>query len=195
MYVVPSAIGYLQPLGVSWVTSDNLYCFGSLLENLTNSPKEGCLNLVLWFLLKSLWLGRIVRYYQRRWKISFKLSMYIYTMTYMYYRYFRYRVNTMIVSGLGLLLLWWNSITQSNLGRKGFIWLTLLFYCLSLKEDRTEQIQTEQEPGAEATEGQAAAAYGLLFRACSTCFLKEPRTPVPGRHHRNDLSPPTSTTN
>jgi hypothetical protein len=50
-------------------------------------------------------------------------------------------------------------VTKNNLGRKGFIWLTLPHHCSSLKEDRTET-QTGQEPGgrvdAEAMEDAAS---------------------------------------
>lgn len=56
--VVPSAIRtYLLPLRVSWVTINSLYCFGSLLKNLTNKSKEGCFSLVLGFLLESVTLA------------------------------------------------------------------------------------------------------------------------------------------
>ena len=51
-------------------------------------------------------------------------------------------------SYLGVLLLQGNTMTKSKLGRKGFVWLTLLHCSPSLKEAETG-IQAGQEPGGK----------------------------------------------
>ena len=66
---------------------------------------------------------------------------------------------------------------QKQLGRKGFIGLSLLpHYCSSLKDIRTGT-QTGQEPRGRG-HGQELLT-GLFPMACSACFLTEPRTASP----------------
>ena len=50
---------------------------------------------------------------------------------------------------LGFLLLWWNTLTENNLERKGFIWLILPHPSPSLKEIRAGT-QKGQEPGSRS---------------------------------------------
>ena len=70
---------------------------------------------------------------------------------------------------------------QSNLRRKGFIWLTLPHHCSSLKEVRTgAQICRNLETGADAD-----AKEGCCLLACSACFVIEPRVTSLG------VAPPT----
>lgn len=56
--LISNVCGCLQQHGLTfylnWVTINNLYCFGSLLKNLTNKSKEGCSSRVLGFLLEGL---------------------------------------------------------------------------------------------------------------------------------------------
>ena len=64
---------------------------------------------------------------------------------------------------------------QSNLGRKGFVWLTLPHHCSSLKEVRTGTQGRNKEAGADAE----AMERGCLL-ACTACFSIEPRITSPG---------------
>jgi hypothetical protein len=57
-------------------------------------------------------------------------------------------------------------MTKSNLGRKEFIWLTLLHHNLPLKETRTET-QTGQELEAGTN---VEAMEGCCLLACSLCL-------------------------
>jgi hypothetical protein len=66
-----------------------------------------------------------------------------------------------------------NIMTKKQLGRKGFIQLTLSHCCSSLKEVRTGT-QVGQEAGADAE-----AMEGCSLLACSACFLIEPKTTSP----------------
>jgi poly(3-hydroxyalkanoate) synthetase len=52
-------------------------------------------------------------------------------------------------SVLGLALVWGNTVTNSKLGRKGHIWLTIPHYSPSLKEVWTGT-QTGQEAGGRS---------------------------------------------
>jgi hypothetical protein len=81
------------------------------------------------------------------------------------------------ISWSGFLLLQWNTMTKSNLGRKGFIWLTLSHHCLSLKEVRTGT-QTGKEPGGRSWyrgHGGVLLTVLLLLGYSACCFI-EPRT-------------------
>ena len=77
-------------------------------------------------------------------------------------------------------MLWWDTMTKSKLGREGFIWLTLLYHCSSLKGCQ------DKKPGRSKCRGCGGVVLtGLFFMACSACFLIEPRTTRPG------VAPPT----
>ena len=73
------------------------------------------------------------------------------------------------LSWFGLLLLWWNTVTKSKLGRKGFICLT---NSPSLKEVRTG-IQTGSEPGVRSW---YRGHRGMLL-------TQNPGAPALGWHH------------
>lgn len=64
---------------------------------------------------------------------------------------------------------------NSKLGEEGFIWLTLTSH--SLKEDRIRTL-TGQEPGVRScySDHGGVLLTDVLFLACSTCFLINPRT-------------------
>ena len=74
-----------------------------------------------------------------------------------------------------VVFLWWNNITKSKFGKKGFIWLTLSHYILSLKKARAEtQVRQESEAGV-VTE----AIEESCFMAYSASFIMESRTANP----------------
>jgi hypothetical protein len=63
-------------------------------------------------------------------------------------------------------------MAKNNLGRKGFIWLTILHHCLSLKEVRTgTQIGQDQKTGTDAEVMEEMLLTGYIPMACSACFL------------------------
>ena len=70
-----------------------------------------------------------------------------------------------------------DTMTKTKLRRKGFIWLTLPHYSLSLKEGRTGT-QTGQEPGGRSwCRGHGGVLLtGLLPMAWWACFLIECRS-------------------
>ena len=70
---------------------------------------------------------------------------------------------------------------KSKLGRKGFIWFTLLYHCSSSKEVRT-RTQTGQEPGARSwcRDHKGVQRTDFLIMAHSACFLIELTTTCPG---------------
>jgi hypothetical protein len=61
----------------------------------------------------------------------------------------------------------------SNLGRKGFIWITLSYHRSSLKEVSNRAGTRRQELMQRPWEG---PAYWLSPMACLVCFLRQPRT-------------------
>ena len=73
---------------------------------------------------------------------------------------------------------------QSKLGRKGFIPLTFMQHCSSLREVRAG-CQTGQEHGGRSwcRGHEGVLLTDLLIMACSACFRIEPRTTSPGWHH------------
>ena len=87
------------------------------------------------------------------------------------------------LSSSGFLLLWWNTMTKSQLGRKGFIWLTLPY---QHSQSVNEESQYRNPNGAGTWHLERCRGHGqmlltdLLFVACSACFLIEPRTTSPG---------------
>ena len=83
----------------------------------------------------------------------------------------------------------------SNLGRKGFIWLTLAQHCSSLKEVRTGT-QTGQEPeaGTDAEAMEECWLPGYSHDFVPTAFLQNPGPPACGGTTYNGLGPPPSIT-
>ena len=79
-----------------------------------------------------------------------------------------------------------NIMTKKQLGRKGFIQLTFLHCCSSLKEVRT-RTQAGQGAGADAE-----AMEGCSLLACLACSLIEPKTTSPRWHHPQCVFPPWS---
>jgi hypothetical protein len=81
---------------------------------------------------------------------------------------------------------------QSNLGRNGFIWLTLLHHCSSQKEVRTgTQAGKKRGDRSWCWDHAWMLVTGLLIMTCSACFLIEPRTTSPGiGTTHNGLGPP-----
>jgi hypothetical protein len=66
---------------------------------------------------------------------------------------------------------------QSNLGRKGLIWLTLPHHCSSFKEVRTgTQAYRNPEAGADAEAMEGCCSLVCSPIACSACFLIESGT-------------------
>jgi hypothetical protein len=53
------------------------------------------------------------------------------------------------MSWLELLLLWWDTMVKSNLGRQGFVWLTLPHHWRKL----VQQLRQGRNPGAGANAG------------------------------------------
>jgi len=72
-------------------------------------------------------------------------------------------------------------MTKSRLLRRGFIWFMLPYHSPSLKKPRTGT-QTRPEPGGKRwCRGHGRMVLtGLLFMACSGCFLIKPGTTSPG---------------
>jgi hypothetical protein len=81
------------------------------------------------------------------------------------------------LSQLGVLVLWWNTMTKATCRVKGVFNPQ---HCSSLKEVGTGT-HTGQEPGGRSwcrSHG-GMLLTGLLIMACSACFLIEPRTTSP----------------
>jgi hypothetical protein len=72
-----------------------------------------------------------------------------------------------------------NTMSKSNLGEKGFIWLRLPHQSSSLKSGQKLKRGRNLEAGADA-EAMEDAAYWLAHHGCSACVLREPRTTSPG---------------
>ena len=75
---------------------------------------------------------------------------------------------------------------QSNLGMKGFIWLTLILSLLLTEgiPDRNSNRAGTWRPELMQRPWRVLLS-GLVIMACSVCFLIEPRTTRPG------MAPPT----
>jgi hypothetical protein len=86
-------------------------------------------------------------------------------------------------------------LTKNNLGRKGFIWLTIPYHSLSSKKVRTGN-QTGQDPGDRSRYRSHGAVLltGLLILACSACFVIDSGPPAQRWHTHNGLGPPLSIT-
>ena len=79
---------------------------------------------------------------------------------------------------------------QSNVVRKGFIWLMFPHLCSSLWEVRTGT-QTGQEPRRQELMQRPwrELSTDLLLMACSACFLTEPRTTAQRWYHPQRAGP------
>lgn len=94
------------------------------------------------------------------------------------------------MSSFGFLLLWWNTTTKRNLGRKRFI---SLYLHITVHHQR----QSGQVPGGSSWcrgHGEGLPT-GLLPMTFSSWFLIKLRTASPGRHHPQGLGPPLPNTN
>lgn len=74
------------------------------------------------------------------------------------------------LSQLGFLLLWWNTVTESQLGRKGFVWLTSPHLSPSQKKSGWE---LKQGWNLE-TDANTDAMEGCCFPACSLWLARPP---------------------
>ena len=70
-------------------------------------------------------------------------------------------------------------MTESKLGRKGFIWLTASYHSPPSKEIRPGAPDRTSEAGTEA-EAEGVLSTGLHLGASSACFLIQPMAASPG---------------
>jgi hypothetical protein len=97
------------------------------------------------------------------------------------------------LSYLWLLLLWWNTMSKSNMGKNMFIWLIYLTHCLSLKKI-TAKTQAKLENGGRNSFMETMKEFYLL--ACSSwiahnaslCIIEPHSTWVPPINHYKKTS-------
>lgn len=97
------------------------------------------------------------------------------------------RVSLLCLSWLGLLLLWWNTMTKSNVGRRERVYLDYTSTSLFIIEG--SQDRESNRAGAQRQELMQSPwkvlLAGLLPKTFSACFLIESRTTSQG------MAPPT----